>query len=181
MAFVIALVGAQGSGRSTLAQALAQGLQQAGLGPVARSLQWPSDPPDPPADWLLLEGLTPSDLADVPCAEGDRLVLLMGLDRPSAVQQTQDRQWRQALLQQAVPHQTVYGQAQERTHAAWLALASHLGVGHWAHDALQTIANHSGGKSAERLKSLQFKPVCENCGSAECEHRLFRRLIAGRH
>lgn len=222
MATHIALLGARQTGKTTLAQTLAEGLEQANVGPVA----WvpaPTTPPEPdlgsiasmdryrqaalaqaqatdrcaravgPHGWVVTD--TPAlqfralhpGLCDPPPPSTERgpcpetpLWLLMGMDLPTATHPAWDTALRQALALDGTPVQTIYGQGADRVHAAWQALLAKLGPSHPASNAIQNIAKNTENESGRRLKSLQFKPVCENCGNAECEHRLFRQLIAGR-
>lgn len=213
MSFCIALLGAPRTGKTTLAQALAQGLEQAQVGPVVLVADPLSpahpNPDEPPSlaecqaaaraqakataqgmqtagaqGWVVIDIPTPLGLPPFSLPTTPSLLLLMGLDLACATQPDADSALRQALAGGPspvhTPIHTVYGQGSERAQAAWQALLGRLGSGHPAANTIESVAAHAYPESARRLKSLQFKPVCENCGNAECEHRLFRQLIAGR-
>ncbi|GAB4091020.1 hypothetical protein [Hydrogenophaga soli] len=210
MSFCIALLGARHTGKTTLAQALARGLEQAQVGPVVlvADLLSPRHPnPDEPPSlaecqaaahtltlataqgmqtagaqgWVVIDIPTPLGLPPFSLPTTPSLLLLMGLDLPPCATHTdQDNALRQALARQATPVHTIYGEGSDREQAAWQTLLGRLGSGHPAANAIKKIAAHAYSESARRIKSLQFKPMCENCGNAECEHRLFRQLIAGR-
>lgn len=210
MSFCIALLGAPRTGKTTLARTLAQGLKQAQVGPVVLvadplSADHPNLAPPPPLaecqaaalaqaqataqgmqtagpqGWVVIDIPTPLGLPPFSLPTTPSLRLLMGLDLPPCATHTdQDNALRQALARQATPVHTIYGEGSDREQAAWQTLLGRLGSGHPAANAIEKIAAHAYSESARRIKSLQFKPMCENCGNAECEHRLFRQLIAGR-
>jgi hypothetical protein len=194
VSFCIALLGAPRTGKTTLAQALARGLEQAQVGPVvlvpdpalaaqtqatAQGLQTAG-----PQGWVVIDNPALGQTGANPFADAAApwpdLMLLMGLDLPGATHPDVDQAIRQRVLGAPTPLHTVYGEGTDREQAAWQALLARLGPGHAALNAIENIAAHAYSESARRLKSLQFKPVCENCGNAECEHRLFQQLIAGR-
>ena len=234
MAFTVALLGAECTGKTTLAKQLVDGLRAAQLGPVALASEslrgWcqahgrtPEAPEQAhiaqlqaqamakaqqqvgPSGWVVAD-TTPlqtaayshayfaSDALDEHAAahhsQQVQLTLLMGLDLPwqadgflrdgPALQTRTDQHLRHVLHMHRLPHQVVYGTGPAREGSAWLALAAHPSMQKTAQLAFKTIAEKLMEKSGRFPKNVPFMPMCEHCDNAECEHRLFTRLTAGR-
>lgn len=104
------------------------------------------------------------------------LTLLMGLDLPwqsdgffresPAVSEAIDALLRRELQAAGVAYQTIYGQGPQRLRAALAAVATALG-----RDLLP---------DDPALRKGTGRWQCEACSDPECEHRLFRALIARR-
>lgn len=100
--------------------------------------------------------------------------LLMGLDLPWVadglqrdgphVQAPVDGLVRAALERGGLPYQTVYGSGTARLAHAERALRS---------DARMAALI---GRTADPSQAVRWS--CDSCGDADCEHRLFRRLLA---
>ncbi|MEO7105237.1 MAG: hypothetical protein ABIZ09_02590 [Rhodoferax sp.] len=145
----IALVGARGTGKSTLATAL-QGTFQTQTQAFACTV----------VDQLSQEPYRSYDL-----------VLLMGLDLPSALDpdhrqmvEKTDHQLRQFMDTHVIPYAVVYGSGQAR-------------VDH----AFQTIEYHRSRAANRRSlarKASEWQWCCDTCSDAACEHRLFTALVS---
>lgn len=129
----IAVLGAPGAGATELAQALQEAPQAKGH-----------------ADLVVAAFDT------LPSADERRrcaLTLLTGLEQPSAA----DTALRAALHGAGVPYQVVYGDTEERLHAALRALEPLL-----------------PGVAAREEAPVRWTWNCDRCGDADCEHRLFK-------
>ncbi|VTU23072.1 hypothetical protein SRS16CHR_03178 [Variovorax sp. SRS16] len=160
---VIAVLGAPGTGKTWLANALAQRLAQRGVVDTDAS------------------GLTTTvcnDLAHadallyVPALAAQRghvITLLMALDLPRAAgvspqeQAGWDARIRTALADAQTPYAVIHGRGTERLASAWNAILSAAEAG---------TAGRSNGNEARGW----FWP-CEKCSDPACEHRLFSELI----
>jgi hypothetical protein len=77
-----------------------------------------------------------------------------------ATREVADRQLRAALITHKIPHAVIYGEGQARIQCALDALA------------------HLQKKPLPRSPhDTDWKWVCETCSDAECEHRLFSKLL----
>lgn len=143
----IAIVGAAQTGKSQLAQAITHHLSQRLI------------------DMAVL------DASSVEQLKPDDIVLLCGLDfsaTASAAQQQADGALRQALGQQQIAYQVVYGLGVERvTHALYAATQRAQALGR------EDLAAHM-----RQPQPLRWTGTCENCADADCEHRLFSQLLA---
>ncbi len=143
----IAVVGAQGTGKTSLVAALQLALQ-ADTDPIA---------------FTLIKG---GALEQHPRYD---LTLLMGLDLPGPSVQHHgltaaqcDGQLRQFMQQHAITYAVVYGSGQNRTDCALQAIAY-----------LRKQA--STRRSPAAASAWQW--CCETCSDAACEHRLFTALV----
>jgi len=112
--------------------------------------------------------------------------LLTGLDLPWVADGLQrdgpqareavDAMLRQALQQAPLSHKVIYGQGDERVHNALLALgwASGWESADAAEGTLRVRQDSQYGLNRGRTAW-----VCENCSDADCEHKLFSRLVSG--
>jgi len=108
------------------------------------------------------------------------LTLLMGLDLPwqsdgffrdsPAVREAIDALLRRELQAAGLPFQTVYGQGPQRLRAALAAVAAALGPGR----AADLVPDDPV------LREGNGRWQCEACSDPDCEHRLFRALVARR-
>ncbi len=104
------------------------------------------------------------------------LTLLMGLDLPwrsdgffrdsPAVREATDALLRRELQAAGIGFQTIYGQGAQRLHAALGAIGNALG-----RDLLPDDPT---------LREGNGRWQCESCSDPDCEHRLFRALLARR-
>jgi len=142
----IAIVGAPQTGKSQLARAITLHLSQRDIDLAV-------------LDANLVEQLQPDDI-----------VLLCGLDlkaTASAAQHQADDALRQALGQQQIAFQVVYGRGVERfTHALYAAAQRAQALGR------EDLAAHM-----RQPQPLRWTGACENCADADCEHRLFSQLL----
>lgn len=142
----IAVVGAPQTGKSQLARAITQHLSQRHI------------------DLVVL------DATSVEQIQPDDIVLLCGLDvsaTASAAHQQADDALRQALGQQKIAFQVVYGLGVERvTHALYAAAQRAQALGR------EDLAAHM-----RQPQPLRWTGPCENCADADCEHRLFSQLL----
>lgn len=115
--------------------------------------------------------------------QGYALTLLTGLDLPwvadglqrdgPQVREPVDARLRQALSDQGLPYQVVYGTGQRRLQNALLPLTRLPKLPH-------------RGRLLERIASLRDEKVlnrpwrCEHCSDGACEHKLFSGLLARR-
>lgn len=159
----IAILGADGTGKTRLATALVKALSTSDDGVLitnstALMTAIRSD--------LLLGDTSLYDLA-LEQQRGFDLTLLTGLDLSMAAdgvpehqhraREAMDARLRQILDERAMPYAVVYGTGTQRTASA-----------------LQAIAHHRGtplARSAARLRSWQG--ACEKCSDPQCEHRMF--------
>lgn len=147
-AFVIGIVGAGGSGRTTLAWALQERLAAQGLPAIA------------PGGGVVV--------ADAPSlAVHSDLTLLMALDLPQAADgsprvrtsdgEIEDARIRAALLENGRPFAVVTGLGPARLASAWRAVRPALGL---------------PADDAADAGSANWQWRCERCGDAACERRL---------
>ena len=146
----IAIVGAEFTGKKTLQRALITYL---------RTASW--DYADPVVECSAASG---SGLGDYD------IVLLTAVDLKPPVQATSpidwdarakvDRQLRTTLIANKTSHAVIYGEGQARTQCALDALA------------------HFQKKPLPRSQhDTMWRWPCETCSDAECEHRLFSKLL----
>jgi HTH-type transcriptional repressor of NAD biosynthesis genes len=168
----VLILGAQGSGKSWLTQALSVSLETRGfcvtIGTSALASMAPTPTIAAPAHWLISEALQPPAVLDpLPTT------LLMGLDLPGldSERQRQDSLLRQTLDGAQIPFRVVYGTGVDRLNNALLALG---------------LAGEDACTGRER-ESLQFNInagrdawTCNACSDPGCEHRLFTGLLAKR-
>ncbi len=167
----VLILGAQGSGKSWLAQALFGALKARGLSVIrshdAAAMQ---DPPlrSDPVHWRISEASSPPPLHDP-----QRNTLLMGMDLPGLDngQVLEDSLLRQALDLTAIPFRVVYGTGMDRLNNALLAL------GLAGEDAGAGLARESHQFNINRGRDAW---VCKACSDPVCEHQLFTRLLAKR-
>jgi hypothetical protein len=142
----IAIVGAPQTGKSQLAHAITQHLNQRHI------------------DLVVLEATSLEQI------QPDDMVLLCGLEfkaTASIAQHQADDALRQALGEQQIAFQVVYGQGVERfTNALYAAAQRAQALG------LEDLAAHM-----RQPQALRWTGPCENCADAECEHRLFSQLL----
>jgi hypothetical protein len=158
---VIALLGAAGSGKTALAEALLERLVARGLA-AARVVELPSSPFDVEA------------LAALAAGGGAAITLLMGLDLPCQPGETAQRERTDALLRGAlgaagIPYTVIHGHGPERLAAAWNALLARA-------DAAAGESAAAGARAAARNGSWP----CDKCSDPACEHRLFSELLTQR-
>ncbi len=163
----IAIVGATGTGKSTLAGAL----DVARAADGGRHAQW-MVAEAPALTEALTRDLLFQDTSFYPQALRQHrqfgFTLLTGLDLPSAslpdgrVQPAQfDQRLRQLMDGQAIPYAVVYGRGQHRTDCA-----------------LQAIAHHTTAAfTRSRPTTTPWHWNCDTCSDADCEHRLFSALL----
>jgi hypothetical protein len=160
---VIALLGAAGSGKTTLAGSLAERLAARGMTAI-RVAELPPSPFDVRQLSALAAG---SGRAAV-------ITLLMGLDLPCRPGERAERESADALLRGAlgaagIPYTVIHGQGAERLAAAWNAILARA-------DVATGEASAGAGAAAARAWSWP----CDKCSDPACEHRLFSDLLAGR-
>lgn len=120
------------------------------------------------------DSLWPQALCDHAAAAD--LTLLMGLDLPwvadglfrdsAAARQTTDAILRARMEQAVLPHQTIYGQGENRVQQALRTLGAAIG-----HPLVEQDPFWEQGRQRWN---------CEKCSDPACEHRLFRDLLAQR-
>lgn len=144
----ITVMGAQGTGKSSLVESLRKTLSQDHCLTEAHT---PLSPNHPPADFTLLMGL---DLPHTP-----HLGRLAQTGEPTREQM--DAQLRAALAEQGCPFGVVYGRGAARTVCA-----------------LQAIAHHAGLPDlAAPPKESPWQWDCDKCSDGSCEHRMFTSLL----
>ncbi len=169
----IAVLGAPGTGKSTLCTELASRLRARGHRVLVRVPLRPGEP-----SWLAStspEGAPGPDLLidDGPDAQNlgqCELTLLMGLDLPPSgaqavgapTREAIDARLREALLHTGTSWRVIYGQGPERLQQALQAVAAVLP---WAWS--ETAREEDIGRWS------RLRASCEKCGDADCEHRLF--------
>ena len=183
----LAVLGAQGTGKTRLVSELAQALTACGT----RCGISDGCADDRPAEVLISDGtalqsalLTPFP-APAPALweqaialqHSYHLTLLAGLDlaapAPQAHQVRQDASLRQALSDLGLPYQVIYGRQQERSRNALSALLRLPAAA-----SLPGFSALQGLVGRWRDESVLNKPWrCEHCSDGGCEHRLFSRLI----
>jgi hypothetical protein len=137
----VALVGARGTGKSRLAGELTGFFSAHGL-----------------------------DIAVIEAPAGADIVLLAGLDLPSARGEDEDAAIRAHLQCAGVAFHVVYGTGPQRLRSALQALAS-AGV-----LAAGLVPRENDGAQERRPWTWS----CEKCSDPDCEHRLFTRLREAR-
>jgi len=155
----IALLGASGTGKTTLTRALAEHLRTRGHRVrVLAPGQAIDDAGD--CDLVIEDAPAPDTLVDAP------LTLLMGLDLPGLTEasHTADARLREALTHAGIGWRVIYGQGSQRLLQALDAVAAVLP---WA----WTVS--AGEEDIGRWKRLRAQ--CEKCGDADCERHLFPR------
>jgi hypothetical protein len=170
----VAIVGAAGSGKSWLAQALNSVLLAHGHSVRLSEIPGASPPnlTDGPTlaqvDWWITEASMPS-----PESGPGGTTLLMGLDLPGLgpEQQRQDSSLRQALSLSQNAYKIVYGLGVHRLNNALLALGlTEVNTAAWQ-DRERSQFNINGGRDTW---------VCNDCSDPACEHKLFTRLLTQR-
>jgi hypothetical protein len=144
----IAVVGAPGTGKTTLVQTLRLALQ--------------ADPDTAHSaavteDWLPSQPHHPNDL-----------VLLMGNDLPHSSGEPSlpsDTHLRHTLDRHAITYAVVYGTGQTRTDCALQAIAYHR------------MQLRSRPRRAASQRASEWQWCCDTCSDAACEHRLFTALV----
>jgi hypothetical protein len=170
----VAIVGAAGSGKSWLAQALNSALLVQGHSVLLSEIPGASlpnltdDPTLATVDWWITEASMPS-----PVSGPGVTTLLMGLDLPGLgpEQQRQDSSLRQALSLSQNPFRIVYGVGVHRLNNALLALGlTEVNTAAWQ-DRERSQFTINGGRDTW---------VCNDCSDPACEHKLFTRLLTQR-
>ena len=143
----VAVVGAQGTGKSTLVAALQLVLQ--------------TDPH--PIACTVVEGWAQADHRSYD------LSLLMGLDLPNdsdaehrVASARCDDQLRQTMGQHAITYAVVYGSGPARMDSALQAIAHH---------------SKQAATKRSPVKASEWNWCCDTCSDAACEHRLFTALV----
>jgi len=78
----------------------------------------------------------------------------------------EDAHWRGLLQREGLGYSVLHGDATQQTTAAWALLAPLAGL------------PLAGTDAAPERSAAAWR--CEKCSDPECEHRLFRDLLAGR-
>jgi len=156
----IALLGAPGTGKTTLSHTLAEHLRTRGHRVRVLATGQAIDDAAGDCDLLIVDAPEPHLLRN------DFLTLLMGLDLPGLSQTSQiaDARLREALAQAGISWRVIYGQGPQRMLQALDAVAAVLP---WA----WTVS--AGEQEIGRWKRLRAQ--CEKCGDADCERHLFPR------
>lgn len=165
----IALLGAPGTGKTTLCHELADHLRTRGHRVFVRANGLPPDAP-PSHDAAIDADLVIEDAPQVHSLTDCALTLLMGLDLAAAQGARADRPAREALdarLREALQAagagwRVIYGQGPQRVQQALEAVAAVLP---WAWTV--TARDEDIGRWS------RLRASCEKCGDADCEHRLF--------
>lgn len=156
----IALLGAPGTGKTTLSRELADHLRTRGHRVKVQAPGQAMD--DAPQDCDLV-------IEDAPATDAlvhDAVILLMGLDLPGLADASHpaDAQMRETLTRAGIGWRVIYGQGPQRVLQALDAVAAVLP---WA----WTV--NAGEQEIGRWKRLRAQ--CEKCGDADCERHLFPR------
>lgn len=160
----IAVLGAPGTGRTTLSRELASRLRTRGH--RVQVLAAGKPPQEAVADADLV-------IEDAPVSQhlgGCDLTLLMGLDLATTQgtpddarsRQVADARLRESLTQAGVSWRVIYGEGPERVRQALDAVAAVLPWA-WAVAA----------REEDIGRWSRLRANCEKCGDAACEHRLF--------
>jgi nicotinamide riboside kinase len=114
------------------------------------------------------------------------LTVLTGLDMPWQADGIQrdgphvrapvDALLRRLLQEAGIPYEVVYGQGDQRLHNAALALQRLEAKHAITTNSVALSADSIRAESQNNLKKWQWN--CEKCSDPDCEHRLFRKLIA---
>jgi hypothetical protein len=154
----IALLGAQGSGKSWLAASLATAL---------------------PGDHITISETPLEDIA------GFDMVLLLGLDlldaRTDATParrrkaQTEDQRLRDVLAKSGTTFKVIYGNGAARLRNAVAAIQSETAIPSMAGSG--SFSNV--GAALPSQKSGEWRWPCDKCSDPQCEHQLFSRLLQG--
>lgn len=155
----IAVLGAPGTGKSTLSLELASRLRASGHRVLVRGSEPP--PPDEAPDIDLMIEENP----DAQSLEHCELTLLMGLDLPAsagAAPRAVDARLRDTLAQAGIGWRVIYGQGPERVQQALQAVAAVLP---WAWS--------EAAREEDIGRWSRLRANCEKCADADCEHRLF--------
>lgn len=155
----IALLGAPGTGKTTLSHTLADHLRTRGHRVRVLAPGQALDDAEG-CDLLIEDAPAPQTLAH------DTLTLLMGLDLPGLTEasHTADARLREALTHAGIGWRVIYGEGSQRVLQALDAVAA---VIPWA----WTVS--AGEEDIGRWKRLRAQ--CEKCGDADCERHLFPR------
>jgi len=156
----IALLGAPGTGKTTLPHTLADHLRTRGHRVLVLAPGQAMDDAAQDCDLLIADAPAPHTLAH------DTLTLLMGLDLLGLTEasHTADARLREALTRTGIGWRVIYGQGSQRVLQALDAVAA---VQPWA----WTVS--AGEEDIGRWKRLRAQ--CEKCGDADCERHLFPR------
>ncbi|WP_353239137.1 DUF87 domain-containing protein [Limnohabitans sp.] len=170
----VAIVGAAGSGKSWLVQALNSALLAHGHSvlvsdrPGASSSNKTDGTTLASVDWWITEASMPSPVA------GPRVsTFLMGLDLPGLgpKQQHEDRLLRQALSMSQTSFKMVYGLGVHRLNNALIAMGlTEVNIAAWQ-EREHSQFNINGGRDTW---------ICNDCSDPACEHKLFTRLLGKR-
>jgi len=166
----IAVLGARGTGKSTLAGEIASRLARKGL--TVRLVDGLA--PEQPTDGTDVTGVRVyTGTAPEATAETDRITLLLALDLPSTASQAggfeslerADAQLRGALARARIPYAVIHGSGEERIGNAWRVIMSH---------------SSAGPVPTARTAGAGWTWTCDKCSDPACEHRLFSDLVASR-
>ena len=170
----VAIVGAAGSGKSWLAQALNSALLAHGHS-VRLSDRLGESPSNAAysttlaaVDWWITEASMPSPVSGLGVT-----TLLMGLDLPGLgpEQHSEDRALRQGLSVTQNPFRIVYGLGVQRLNNALLALGL---------TQVNTAAWQDRERAQFKINGGRDTWVCNDCSDPACEHQLFTRLLTQR-
>lgn len=191
----IALLGAQSTGKSQLAEAIAHKLNQLNLPAVCLRECSMTDILQAEKNAITIADATPVILAieqELLLADDSLnsqvmiwqkqfdITLLTGLDLTSmangmcdhsSTQATVDQYLRQILHTANVNYQVIYGQGKQRLDNALFCMAS--AASKLNSDLAQRL-HHALARAETQPK---WTGPCETCGDGECEHRLFTRLV----
>ncbi|HYP84030.1 hypothetical protein [Variovorax sp.] len=109
----------------------------------------------------LAAGVAVAVLDSVLATPGDRALLHLLLGGG-----VEDAHWRGLLQREGLGYSVLHGDATQQTTAAWALLAPLAGL------------PLAGTDAAPERSAAAWR--CEKCSDPECEHRLFRDLLAGR-
>ena len=160
----IAIVGAESTGKSWLAESLTQVLAQRG-----EAVQWV---PEVLRSWCERAGRTPEPHEQMAIAHSQGLDLPWvadGLQRDGPhVRGPVDTMVRQALDCHGLRYRVVYGQGHQRLNNALLALRL---------PGEDEAAWRTRENAQYALNEGRTPWLCEKCSDADCEHRLFTGLL----
>ena len=171
----IALLGAPGTGKTWLAQALAAALQSRGHSACVLAL---SERAHPPCDYAIAEATSLLTAVDGDIALQDTrgypqaikqqarydLRLLTGLDLPRSNTERQrqiDARLREVLQTHGLRYSVVYGAGEQRLACALAA------IDQWK----------NAGSPVSGDGQAHWQWVCDKCSDAQCEHQLFSALL----